>query len=151
MGCGVECPMLPIAEDWGLEDPVGLPLMSIEVRGIQSSITCRGFLLRPPTLRKVSLDSTISHECSVVVITGRCQRLNPGSNPGTRTKISGFTYYVVRRFAGHSNRLVVTLHQYTLQLDLVGLRGVNNPVQIVENLVSFEKGKQKLLHQQLIQ
>jgi hypothetical protein len=55
-----------------------------------------------------------------VVITGRCQRLNPGSNPGTRTKISGFTYYVVRRFAGHSNRLVVTLHQYTLQLDLVG-------------------------------
>ena len=24
MGCGVECPMLPIAEDWGLEDPVGL-------------------------------------------------------------------------------------------------------------------------------
>ena len=125
--------------------------MSIEVRGIQSSRTYRGFLLRPPTLRKVSLESTISHECSVVVITGRCQRLNPGSNPGTRTKISGFTYYVVRRFVGHSNRLVVTLHQYTLQLDLVGLRGVNNPVQIVENLVSFEKGKQKLLHQQLIQ
>ena len=26
MGCGVECPMLPIAEDWGLEDPVGLPI-----------------------------------------------------------------------------------------------------------------------------
>ena len=26
MGCGVECPMLPIAEDWGLEDPVGLPM-----------------------------------------------------------------------------------------------------------------------------
>ena len=24
MGCGVECPILPIAEDWGLEDPVGL-------------------------------------------------------------------------------------------------------------------------------
>ena len=24
MGCGVECPMLPIVEDWGLEDPVGL-------------------------------------------------------------------------------------------------------------------------------
>jgi protein-tyrosine-phosphatase len=23
MGCGVHCPMLPIAEDWGLEDPVG--------------------------------------------------------------------------------------------------------------------------------
>tara|TARA_B100001758_G_scaffold206150_1_gene186708 strand:- start:10 stop:327 length:318 start_codon:yes stop_codon:yes gene_type:complete len=26
MGCGVECPALPIAEDWGLEDPVGLPI-----------------------------------------------------------------------------------------------------------------------------
>ena len=26
MGCGVECPMLPIAEDWGLEDPVGLSI-----------------------------------------------------------------------------------------------------------------------------
>jgi arsenate reductase len=24
MGCGVECPMLPIVEDWRLEDPVGL-------------------------------------------------------------------------------------------------------------------------------
>jgi len=23
MGCGVHCPMLPIAEDWGLDDPVG--------------------------------------------------------------------------------------------------------------------------------
>ena len=23
MGCGVECPALPIDEDWGLEDPVG--------------------------------------------------------------------------------------------------------------------------------
>ncbi|MDA7555573.1 arsenate reductase ArsC [Euryarchaeota archaeon] len=23
MGCGVECPNLPISEDWGLEDPVG--------------------------------------------------------------------------------------------------------------------------------
>ncbi len=23
MGCGVECPMLPIDEDWGLDDPVG--------------------------------------------------------------------------------------------------------------------------------
>mgnify|MGYP002004115349 CR=1 FL=1 len=23
MGCGVHCPMLPIDEDWGLEDPVG--------------------------------------------------------------------------------------------------------------------------------
>ena len=117
--------------------------MSIEVHEIQSSITCRGFLLRPPTLRKVSLDSTISHECSVVVITGRCQRLNPGSNPGTRTKISGFTYYVVRRFAGHSNRLVVTLHQYTLQLDSVGLLGVNNPGQIVQPRVSFGILKQR--------
>ena len=26
MGGGVECPMLPIAQDWGLEDPVGLPI-----------------------------------------------------------------------------------------------------------------------------
>lgn len=26
MGCGVHCPMLPIAEDWGLEDPVGKPI-----------------------------------------------------------------------------------------------------------------------------
>ena len=26
MGCGVECPMLPIVEDWGLEDPVGLSI-----------------------------------------------------------------------------------------------------------------------------
>ncbi|MAK25690.1 MAG: low molecular weight phosphatase family protein [Euryarchaeota archaeon] len=26
MGCGVHCPMLPIAEDWELEDPVGQPL-----------------------------------------------------------------------------------------------------------------------------
>ena len=26
MGCGVECPMLPISEDWGLEDPVGLSI-----------------------------------------------------------------------------------------------------------------------------
>jgi arsenate reductase len=23
MGCGVECPALPIDDDWGLEDPVG--------------------------------------------------------------------------------------------------------------------------------
>ncbi|MAZ23373.1 MAG: low molecular weight phosphatase family protein [Euryarchaeota archaeon] len=23
MGCGVECPNLPIDEDWGLDDPVG--------------------------------------------------------------------------------------------------------------------------------
>ena len=23
MGCGVECPVLPIDEDWGLDDPVG--------------------------------------------------------------------------------------------------------------------------------
>ena len=23
MGCGVECPALPINDDWGLEDPVG--------------------------------------------------------------------------------------------------------------------------------
>ncbi|MEC7686304.1 MAG: arsenate reductase ArsC [Candidatus Thermoplasmatota archaeon] len=23
MGCGVECPTLPIDEDWGLDDPVG--------------------------------------------------------------------------------------------------------------------------------
>ena len=23
MGCGVHCPMLPIAEDWGLDDPFG--------------------------------------------------------------------------------------------------------------------------------
>ncbi len=27
MGCGVHCPELPIAEDWGLEDPVGLPIV----------------------------------------------------------------------------------------------------------------------------
>ena len=26
MGCGVHCPMLPIAEDWGLDDPVGGPI-----------------------------------------------------------------------------------------------------------------------------
>jgi len=26
MGCGVECPALPIVADWGLEDPVGLPI-----------------------------------------------------------------------------------------------------------------------------
>ena len=28
MGCGVECPYLPAGyrEDWGIEDPVGLPL-----------------------------------------------------------------------------------------------------------------------------
>ncbi len=124
--------------------------MSIEVHEIQSSRTYRGFLLRPPTLRKVSLDSAISHECSVVVITGRCQRLNPGSNPGTRTKINRFTYHVVRRFVGRSNRLVATPHQYTLQLGLVDLLRVNNPVQIVEPLVSFAIQKQKLLHQQLI-
>jgi len=37
-----------------------------------------------------------------------------------------------------------------LQLDLVGLLGVNNPAQIVEPLVSFGIQKQKLLHQQLI-
>jgi len=24
MGCGVECPALPIDEDWGLDDPVGM-------------------------------------------------------------------------------------------------------------------------------
>jgi arsenate reductase len=23
MGCGVECPVLPIGEDWGLDDPYG--------------------------------------------------------------------------------------------------------------------------------
>jgi len=23
MGCGVECPNLPISSDWGLDDPVG--------------------------------------------------------------------------------------------------------------------------------
>jgi protein-tyrosine-phosphatase len=28
MGCGVECPILPIDEDWGLDDPYG---MGIEV------------------------------------------------------------------------------------------------------------------------
>ena len=110
--------------------------MSIEVHEIQSSRTYRGFLLRPPTLRKVSLDSAISHECSVVVITGRCQRLNPGSNPGTRTKIYRFIYHVVRLFVRRSNRLVSALHQYKLQLDLVGLLRVNNPAQIVEPLVS---------------
>ncbi len=26
MGCGVECPNLPIDEDWGLEDPHGMDL-----------------------------------------------------------------------------------------------------------------------------
>lgn len=26
MGCGVHCPNLPIAEDWGLDDPVGGPI-----------------------------------------------------------------------------------------------------------------------------
>ena len=26
MGCGVHCPTLPIAEDWGLDDPVGGPI-----------------------------------------------------------------------------------------------------------------------------
>ncbi len=26
MGCGVHCPALPIAEDWGLDDPVGGPI-----------------------------------------------------------------------------------------------------------------------------
>ena len=26
MGCGVECPNLPIDEDWGLDDPVGMPI-----------------------------------------------------------------------------------------------------------------------------
>ncbi len=124
--------------------------MSIEVHEIQSSKTYRDFLLRPPTLRKVSLDSRISHECSVVVITGRCQRLNPGSNPGTRTKIYQFTCRVVRLFVGHSNRLVATLHQYTLQLDLEGLLDVNNPELIVEPRVSFGILKQKLLHLQLI-
>ena len=124
--------------------------MSIEVRGIQSSKTCRDFLLRPPTLRKVSLDSQISHECSVVVITGRCQRLNPGSNPGTRTKIYHFTCHVVGLFVVQSNRLDATLHRYTLQLDLVDLLGVNNPEQIVEPRVSFGILKRKLLRQQLI-
>ena len=26
MGCGVECPKLPIDDDWGLDDPVGKPI-----------------------------------------------------------------------------------------------------------------------------
>lgn len=26
MGCGVACPMLPIDQDWGLEDPVDQPI-----------------------------------------------------------------------------------------------------------------------------
>jgi len=26
MGCGVECPGLPIDQDWGLEDPLGKSL-----------------------------------------------------------------------------------------------------------------------------
>ena len=30
----------------------------------------------------------MSSERSVVVITGRCQRLNPGSSPGARTKVA---------------------------------------------------------------
>lgn len=30
MGCGVHCPNLPIAEDWGLEDPVGGPYEQYE-------------------------------------------------------------------------------------------------------------------------
>ena len=34
------------------------------------------------------VESEIYSERSVVVITGRCQRLNPGSSPGARTKYS---------------------------------------------------------------
>lgn len=30
MGCGVSCPMMEIDEDWGLEDPVGMPLEVFE-------------------------------------------------------------------------------------------------------------------------
>ena len=32
MGCGVECPYLPAGhrEDWGIADPVGLPLLRIQ-------------------------------------------------------------------------------------------------------------------------
>ena len=48
-----------------------------------------------PTLRKAILVSPIPHECSVVVITGRCQRLNPGSNPGTRTIFQPLDFILV--------------------------------------------------------
>ena len=34
---------------------------------------------------KLVLGGTATSERSVVVITGRCQRLNPGSSPGART------------------------------------------------------------------
>ena len=30
MGCGVHCPVLNIDEDWGLEDPVGMPYEAYE-------------------------------------------------------------------------------------------------------------------------
>ena len=79
MGCGVECPNLPISTDWGLDDPVG--------NDIDFYRNTRDLIMQK--LEKLS-DSTTLHECSVVVITGRCQRLNPGSNPGTRTKSINF-------------------------------------------------------------
>ena len=30
MGCGVHCPLMPIDQDWALEDPVGQPLSVYE-------------------------------------------------------------------------------------------------------------------------
>ncbi len=36
---------------------------------------------------------TATSERSVVVITGRCQRLNPGSSPGARTTASHLRFF----------------------------------------------------------
>ena len=52
---------------------------------IRYSRILRGSQHNRPTLRKTIRTSQALHECSVVVITRRCQRRNPGSNPGTRT------------------------------------------------------------------
>ena len=104
--------------------------MSIGALVTPLSTTSRDSLLSRPTLRKVSLVSRISHECSVVVITERCQRLNPGSNPGTRTNNSTITVHAVPQSVHRSSQPRVVVHRCTWKLDSAERSDVIDPEQI---------------------
>ena len=49
---------------------------------------------------KLLQGGTATSERSVVVITGRCQRLNPGSSPGARTTASHSGLFFFSMFMG---------------------------------------------------